>query len=66
MHLIDALLHVQQINSPNQLEVRERILQELLAQEELQIYADISDEPTDLAEILNDVSGLFCVTASIF
>ncbi len=26
VRLIDALLHVQQINSPNQLEVRERIL----------------------------------------
>ena len=57
-YLVDALLHVQQINSPNQLEVRERILQELLTQEELQTYADISDEPLDLAEILNDVSGL--------
>ena len=58
VHLIDALLHVQQINSPNQLEVRERILQQILAPEEMQIYADISDEPLDLAEILNDVSGL--------
>ena len=58
VHLIDALLHVQQINSPNQLEVRERILQLLLTEEEMQIYVDISDEPLDLAEILNDVSGL--------
>ena len=58
VHLIDALLHVQQINSPNQLEVRERILLQILAPEEMRIYADISDEPLDLAEILNDVSGL--------
>jgi hypothetical protein len=58
VHLIDALLHVQQINSPNQLEVRERILQQILTVEEMQVYADISDEPLDLAEILNDVSGL--------
>ncbi|WP_171503717.1 M48 family metalloprotease [Acinetobacter haemolyticus] len=58
VHLIDALLHVQQINSPNQLEVRERILRFILTDDEMQIYADISDEPLDLAEILNDVSGL--------
>jgi hypothetical protein len=57
VHLIDALLHVQQINSPNQLEVRERIFSNFTP-EEMQIYADISDEPLDLAEILNDVSGL--------
>ena len=41
VHLIDALLHVQQINSPNQLEVRERILLQILAPEEMRIYADI-------------------------
>ena len=58
MHLVDALLHVQQINSPNQLEVRERILRKILTAVEMQTFADISDEPLDLAEILNDVSGL--------
>jgi hypothetical protein len=58
VYLIDALLHVQQMNSPNQLDVRERFLEKFLTIEELYIYADISDEPLDLAEILNDISGL--------
>ncbi len=58
MRLIDALLHVQQINSDNQLEVREKILNRILTKEELEFYRDISDEPIDLAEILNDISGL--------
>ncbi len=52
VRLIDALLHVQQINSPNQLEVRERILRSLLNPDEMYIYDEISDEPLDLAEIL--------------
>ena len=58
VRLIDALLHVQQINSYNQLEVREKILNRILTKEELEFYRDISDEPIDLAEILNDISGL--------
>lgn len=58
VRLIDALLHVQQINSDNQLEVREKILNRILSKEELEFYRDISDEPIDLAEILNDISGL--------
>lgn len=58
VRLIDALLHVQQINSDNQFEVRERILKRILTQKELEMYTDISDEPIDLAEILNDISGL--------
>ncbi|MCG5225453.1 M48 family metalloprotease [Acinetobacter pittii] len=58
VRLIDALLHVQQINSPNQLEVRERILRSLLNPDEMYIYDEISDEPLDLAEILNDIAGL--------
>ncbi len=44
VRLIDALLHVQQINSPNQLEVRERILRSLLNPDEMYIYDEISDE----------------------
>ena len=51
-------LHVQQINSDNQLDVRERILKRILTQKELEMYTEISDEPIDLAEILNDISGL--------
>lgn len=58
VRLIDALLHVQQINSGSQMQVRERILQRILTAKELEMYAEISDEPVDLAEILHDISGL--------
>lgn len=58
VRLIDALLHVQQINSETQLEVREKILRRVLTVQELEQYAEISDEPIDLAEILNDMAGL--------
>lgn len=56
--LIDALLHVQQINSANQLEVRYRILKRVLTLEELEFYEEISDEPIDLGEIIDDIAGL--------
>ena len=53
VRLINALLlHVQQINSDNQLEVREKILNRILSPRELDLYSEISDEPIDLAEIL--------------
>ncbi|MEE1123458.1 MAG: M48 family metalloprotease, partial [Acinetobacter pseudolwoffii] len=42
VRLIDALLHVQQINSGNQLEVRERILNRILSARELDLYNEIS------------------------
>ncbi|WP_213074922.1 M48 family metalloprotease [Acinetobacter sp. ANC 4216] len=58
VRLIDALLHVQQINSQNQLDVRKKILHRVLTVQELEMYAEISDEPIDLAEILNDIAGL--------
>ena len=58
VRLIDALLHVQQINSDSQLEVREKILKRILSSKELERYSEISDEPIDLAEILNDIAGL--------
>ncbi|WP_416224574.1 M48 family metalloprotease [Acinetobacter sp. ANC 4779] len=58
VRLIDALLHVQQINSLNQLDVREKILKRVLTAKELEMYTEISDEPIDLAEILNDIAGL--------
>ena len=58
VRLVDALLHVQQINSESQLEVRHKILQRILNSEEIQQFDDISDEPIDLAEILQDVAGL--------
>ena len=58
VRLIDALLHVQQINSQNQLDVRKKILRRVLTLKELEMYAEISDEPIDLSEILNDIAGL--------
>ena len=58
VRLIDALLHVQQINSESQLEAREKILRRFLSVDEMSIYEEISDEPIDLAEILQDMSGL--------
>lgn len=58
VRLIDALLHVQQINSANQLEVRYQILERVLSKPELELFEEISDEPIDLGEILNDIAGL--------
>ena len=58
VRLVDALLHVQQLNTANQLEVRYKILKRVLTVEELEIYEEISDEPIDLGEILNDIAGL--------
>ncbi|WP_343596306.1 peptidase M48 [Acinetobacter sp.] len=58
IRLMDALLHVQQINSTNQMEVRERLTRKLIKVENLDQYQDISDEPIDLGEILQDISGL--------
>lgn len=58
VRLIDALLHVQQLNSASQLEVRYQILQRVLSEDELELYEEISDEAIDLGEILNDIAGL--------
>lgn len=58
VRLIDALLHVQQLNSANQLDVRYKILERVLTLEELELYEEISDEPIDLGEIMNDIAGL--------
>ena len=58
VRLIDALLHVQQINSDNQMEVREQILARILTHQELLQFEEVSDEPLDLAEILADMAGL--------
>ena len=41
VRLIDALLHVQQINSETQLEVRVKILRRVLTVQELEQYAEI-------------------------
>lgn len=58
VRLIDALLHVQQLNTANQLEARHKILTRVLSPEEISLYEEISDEPIDLSEILNDIAGL--------
>ncbi len=58
VRLIDALLHVQQINSANQLDVRHQILERVLCEDEIAQFEEISDEPIDLGEILNDIAGL--------
>lgn len=58
VRLIDALLHVQQLNTANQLEVRTQILERILTRDEIEFYEEISDEPIDLGEILNDIAGL--------
>jgi hypothetical protein len=58
VRLVDALLHVQQINSDNQMDVREQILARILTTQELIQFEEVSDEPLDLAEILNDIAGL--------
>ena len=58
VRLVDALLHVQQLNSANQFEVRSKILQRILTKDEIEYYEEISDEPIDLGEILNDIAGL--------
>ena len=58
VRLIDALLHVQQINSANQLDVRYQILDRVLSKDELALFEEISDEPIDIGEILNDIAGL--------
>ena len=58
VRLIDALLHVQQINSANQLDVRYQILERVLSKDELELFEEISDEPIDLGEIVNDIAGL--------
>ena len=58
VRLIDALLHVQQINSDNQMDVREQILTRILTASELEKFEEVSDEPLDLADILNDMAGL--------
>ena len=58
VRLIDALLHVQQINSLQQIDVREKILKRVLTSKEIEMYTEISDEPIDLSEILNDIAGL--------
>ena len=58
VRLIDALLHVQQINTGNQLHARESILKQFMSAEEVERYGEISDEPIDLTEILQDMAGL--------
>ena len=38
--------------------IRDRILERVLSKDELELFEEISDEPIDLGEILNDIAGL--------
>lgn len=58
VHLVDALLHVQQINTYYQLQARQKILQSVLSYAELTKYKNISDEPLDLSYSLHLLAGL--------
>ncbi|MFU8927945.1 M48 family metallopeptidase [Acinetobacter puyangensis] len=58
VHLVDAILHVQQINSHNQLRIHHNILKRILMHDELQHYTAITDQPLDLSNSLRLISGL--------
>ena len=40
------------------MDVRYKILERVLTEEELDLFEEISDEPIDLGEIVNDIAGL--------
>jgi Zn-dependent protease with chaperone function len=58
VHVVDALLHVQQINSLSQIVTRKNILRQLLNKKELLKYKHVSDEPLDLNQSIRLLSGL--------
>lgn len=58
VHVVDALLHVQQINTHFQMQARQKILQSVLTYSELSQYKNISDEPLDLGYSLHLIAGL--------
>ncbi|KAA8730997.1 peptidase M48 [Acinetobacter qingfengensis] len=58
VHIVDALLHVQQINSVIQIVTRQNVLKKLLNSNEMQKYRHITDEPVDLIQNLAMMSGL--------
>ena len=58
VRLIDAILHVQQINTADQMQCRNRILTKLLDELEYEVFSTVTEEPIDLYFILSQVSGL--------
>ena len=58
VHIVDALLHVQQINTHYQLHTRKKILEKVLSYAEMQKFQHISEEPLDLDYSLRLLSGL--------
>ncbi|MFT4021003.1 MAG: peptidase M48 [Acinetobacter sp.] len=58
IRLMDALLHVQQLNTTHQMEVREELIKKMIQPDDWLKFKEISDEPMDLGQILQNMSGL--------
>lgn len=58
VRLVDALVHVQKLNSSNQLKRRASMLAQLVSNKEIKKYEHLSDDPVNLGEILHHLSGL--------
>lgn len=58
VRLIDALIHVQQINTEGQMQCRKRILEKILDELEYEVFSTVTEEPLDLYFILSQISGL--------
>lgn len=58
VRLVDALVHVQKLNSSNQLKRRASMLAQLVSNKEIKKYEYLSDDPVNLGEILHHLSGL--------
>lgn len=56
--VVDAMLHVQQIDSLRQVKVRQRILKKILKHHELQAYTRITEHEIDLGQCIQSISGL--------
>jgi hypothetical protein len=56
--VVDAVLHVQQIDSLRQVKVRQRILKKILKHHELQAYTRITEHEIDLGQCIQSISGL--------
>lgn len=56
--VVDAMLHVQQIDSLRQVKVRQRILKKILKHDELSAYQRITEHEIDLGQCLQSISGL--------
>lgn len=56
--VVDAMLHVQQIDSVRQIKVRQRILKRILKHDELAAYTRITEHEIDLGQCLQSIAGL--------